>query len=98
MEGTPCLELQEEGPAASCPPLQCFSRDARTAPDLSVGVGFGSVAAGEVLDLRCAVRRARGSVVRAGDAAVMGLRQPPVFLGSLHGSGVRTVPSSLQCQ
>lgn len=33
---------------------------------------------------------------RAGDTAVMGPRQPPVFLGSLHVSGVRIVSSSLQ--
>lgn len=31
---------------------------------------------------------------RAGGAAVMGLQQPPEFLGSLRGSGVRIVPSS----
>lgn len=31
---------------------------------------------------------------RAGGAAVMGLQQPPEFLGSMHGSGVRIVPSS----
>lgn len=39
-----------------------------------------------------------GEVGHAGDTAAMGLWQPPVFLGSLHGSGVRIVPSPLQCQ
>lgn len=77
-------------------PLQCISRDVRAAPDLSFGVESDSVAAGDVWGLHCAVRRARGLVGCAGDMAVTGPRQPPVFLGSLHGSGVRIVPSSLQ--